>query len=70
MIGKSGDYTYASPATDRAGRNAEIAALKAQLAALHGPGKFRSIRIPDGLGPQAEIPSGEFSNTIRWTYRT
>lgn len=63
-------YAYVSAPTDGEGRRAEIVALKATLATMYGPGIFRKTRIPDGLGPQAEIPSGEFSNTIRWTYRT
>lgn len=69
---KSGFHTYAAAASDREGRNAEIEALKASLAAEFGPGKFRMERAPDpdGDGPRGEIPSPEFSSRIRWRWRS
>lgn len=68
---KTGEYTYVSAATDRIGRHREIAELMNALHDAHGPGKFTSERIPEqGDGPRSQLPSTDFSSTIRWRWRT
>lgn len=61
----TGEYTYISPPSDRMGRHREIAELMNRLFDEYGPGKFTHERIPEG-----NASLSDFSNTIRWRWRT